>query len=64
MWICTVFRGLRAWSRRGRLRWFGHVERNSGDDWVLACRNVVVAGVRSLRDVQILINTQLFMLYV
>ena len=32
--------------RRGRLRWFGHVERRSGDDWVLACRNVVVAGVR------------------
>ena len=23
--------------RRGRLRWFGHVERKSGDDWVLAC---------------------------
>ena len=32
--------------RRGRLRWFGHVERMSGDDWVSACRNVVVAGVR------------------
>ena len=31
--------------RRGRLRWFGHVERKSGDDWVSACRNVVV-GVR------------------
>ena len=29
--------------RRGRLRWFGHVERKSGDDWVSACRNVVVA---------------------
>ena len=25
---------------------FGHVERKSGDDWVSACRNVVVAGVR------------------
>ena len=23
--------------RRGRLRWFGHVERKSGDDWVSAC---------------------------
>ena len=23
-----------------------HVERKSGDDWVSACRNVVVAGVR------------------
>ena len=32
--------------RCGRLRWFGHVERKSGDDWVLACRNVEVAGVR------------------
>ena len=32
--------------RRGRLRWFEHVERKSGDDWVSACRNVVVAGVR------------------
>ena len=31
---------------KGRLRWFGHVERKSGDDWVSACRNVVVAGVR------------------
>ena len=28
--------------RCGRLRWFGHVERKSGDDRVLACRNVVV----------------------
>ena len=33
--------------RRGRLRWFGHVERKSGDDWVSACSNVV-AGVRSV----------------
>ena len=32
--------------RRGRSRWFGHVERKNGDDWVSACRNVVVAGVR------------------
>ena len=32
--------------RHGRLRWFGHVERKSGDDWMSACRNVVVAGVR------------------
>ena len=31
--------------RRGRLRWFGHVEHKNGDDWVSACRNVVVAGV-------------------
>ena len=32
--------------RHGRLRWFGHEERKSGDDWVSAYRNVVVAGVR------------------
>ena len=25
--------------RRGRLRWFGHVECKSGDDWVSACRS-------------------------
>ena len=29
--------------RRGRLWWFGHVECKNGDDWVSACRNVVVA---------------------
>ena len=29
--------------RRGRLRWFGHVERKNGDDCVPACRNVAVA---------------------
>ena len=23
--------------RCGRLRWFGHVEHKSGDDWVSAC---------------------------
>ena len=34
--------------RRGRLRWFGHVERKSEDDWVSACRHVVVAGVRGV----------------
>ena len=27
--------------RRGRLRWFGNVERKEPDDWVLACRNMV-----------------------
>ena len=32
--------------RRGRLMWFWHVEHKRGDDWVSACRNVVVAGVR------------------
>ena len=35
MWICTVFLGVESMAevaRRGRLRWFRHVERNSGDD--------------------------------
>ena len=32
--------------RRGRLRWFGHVERKEVDDWVCACRNLKVAGRR------------------
>ena len=30
--------------RRGRLRWFGHVERKEVDDWVTVCRNLKVAG--------------------
>ena len=33
--------------RRGRLRWFGHVESTSEDDWVSACRNVEVVGEKS-----------------
>ena len=32
--------------RRGRLRWFGHLERKSVDDWVSACRRLVVEGTR------------------
>ena len=32
--------------RHGRLRWFGHLECKGVDDWALACRNVVVAGLR------------------
>ena len=32
--------------RHGRLRWFGHLEHKSVDDWVEACRNVEVAGVK------------------
>ena len=32
--------------RHGRLRWFGHLESRSVDDWVLTCRKVEVAGVR------------------
>ena len=33
--------------RHGRLRWFGHLESKSWDDWVLACRNVEVVGEKS-----------------
>ena len=32
--------------RRGRLRWFGHVERKSHDDGVSACRDLEVEGVK------------------
>ena len=32
--------------RHGRLTGFGHEERKSEDDWVSACRNVVVTRVR------------------
>ena len=32
--------------RRGRLRWFGHVERKAEDDWVSACRKMEVVGSR------------------
>ena len=32
--------------RRGRLRWFGHVERKDPDDWVSKCRNIEVEGAR------------------
>jgi hypothetical protein len=32
--------------RRGRLLWFGHVERKSRDDWVKMCRDFVVEGTR------------------
>ena len=32
--------------RRGRLLWFGHVERRSRDDWVKMCRDLVVEGTR------------------
>src|SRR5664279_1077102 len=32
--------------RRGRLGWFGHLERKSPDDWVSACRDLEVDGVK------------------
>ena len=30
--------------RKGRLRWFGHLERKDERDWVSTCRNIVVVG--------------------
>src|SRR5664279_569457 len=32
--------------RRSRLRWFGHLERKSPDDWVSASRDLEVDGVK------------------
>ena len=32
--------------RRERLRWFGYLERKSVDDWVSACRRLMVDGTR------------------
>ena len=32
--------------KRGRLRWFGHVERKQPDYWVSACRNIVVESIK------------------
>src|SRR5664279_3107577 len=32
--------------RRGRLSWFGHLERKSPDDWVSACKDLEVDGVK------------------
>jgi len=33
--------------RRGRLRWFGHLEQKGSDDWVSACRCIKVAGPKN-----------------
>jgi len=30
--------------RRGRLRWFGHLERKCSEDWVSSCRDLQVSG--------------------
>ena len=45
---CTVFWGSKRGKvvRHGRMRWFGHVECKNGDEWVSACKNVVMAGVK------------------
>ena len=32
--------------RRGRLGWFGHVERKVRGDWVSSCRELVVEGIK------------------
>ena len=32
--------------RRGRLRWFGHVERKQPDYWMSTCRHIVVESVK------------------
>ena len=48
VWICSILstQSVADVLRLGRLRWFGHLEHRSVDDWVSACRNVEVAGVR------------------
>ena len=35
--------------KRGRLRWFGHVERKDKEDWVSACRDMKVDGTKERR---------------
>ena len=47
IFLRPVIEGVVEVMRRGRLRRFGHVERNEVDDWVSACRNLEVAGSRS-----------------
>ena len=32
--------------RRGRLRWFGHVERKDEEEWLKKCTKMDVGGVR------------------
>jgi hypothetical protein len=34
---CIGIVGIAERTRRGGLRWFGHVEQKSGDDWVCKC---------------------------
>ena len=49
MWILHNLLGVQSVDevvRRGRLSWFGHLERKSVDDWVLVCRKVEMAGAR------------------
>ena len=46
LWSRLGIEGVVEVMRRGRLRWFGHVERKEVDDWVSVCRNLEVAGSR------------------
>ena len=41
---CTEINCVADVIRRVRLRWFGHLERKSVDDWVTSCRRLVVEG--------------------
>src|SRR5206468_9226848 len=43
---CLNITGVAERVRHGRLRWFGHVERKSMQDWVSRCRELSVEGVR------------------
>ena len=38
--------GVKEHVRRCRLRWFGHIERKSADDWVSKCRQLEVESLR------------------
>jgi len=38
--------GIAGVMRRGRLRWFGHIERKDKEDWVSKCRSLEVGGLR------------------
>ena len=36
--------------QHGRLRWFGHVERINKEDWLAACRDMLVEGEKVEAD--------------
>ena len=44
LWRRLEIEGVSDVVRRGRLRWFGQVERKNVDDWVSGCRGLVVDG--------------------
>ena len=46
LWHLLSVEGVGDMVRRGRLRWFWHVERKSADDWVSKCRQLEVEGLR------------------